>query len=161
LLPHSGHLAGLLAERLHRQRQHELLAQQLDQIHQAFAIEGGGQVVFPDLDFSLTGILGLGHIAKIEGCIDRHLEGLETAATVHLEPRPGSSGQAEGLVSEPRHVEHELHRRCHPIVAVLRLECRRRERPLEVLTLPVQLVQVEKHLSKRGPPAGREPVIIP
>ncbi len=35
------------------------------------------------------------------------------------------------------------------------------ERGIEVLTLPVQLVQVEKHLSKCRPPARREPVIIP
>ena len=65
-----------------------------------------------------------------------------------------------GVLAELRDVEDELDRRRDAIFAVLRVERRRRERPFEVLALPVQLVQVEKHRSV-SPLRSREPVIIP
>ena len=58
--------AGLRAQRLHRQRELKLLAQQVDDVQRSFAIKRRRQIVFGDLAFPFAGVLDRGHVAELE-----------------------------------------------------------------------------------------------
>src|SRR5581483_3300593 len=81
------------AERLHRQRQVELLAHQLSEIDRLILVERRREVFILDLAFTLTDVRGLRMINEIERRIDRPQERLETPAARQLENRLHPSGQ--------------------------------------------------------------------
>src|SRR5262245_34968680 len=65
--------AVLAAQRLHRQREIELLAHQLSQVNLLVLIERRRQVVFLDLALALAGVAPMRLVPEIERLIDRRL----------------------------------------------------------------------------------------
>src|SRR4051794_20939289 len=144
--------ARLGAQRLHRQRELELLTHQIGQIQHAFGIEGGRQIVLGYFPFRFGGgVVGLRHIPKLERRIYRQREILEAPAALELKRRlhpPGDPVRGAALLLD---IDREMDWLNDAIIDVLRLEVRRLKRPFDVFARPVKLVEVEKHGS--SPPA--------
>jgi hypothetical protein len=154
--------ARLRAQRLHRQRELKLLAQHLNHIQRSFAIEGGRQVLVPDLMLAPRLCRWLfRHVTQLEPGIDRHLDLVQTAAALEVKPGHRPSRHPKNACADLFHIERQFDRRRHPIVVVLRLEQRRLEGSLDVFALAMQLAEVEEHSGLHARKHRREPVIIP
>src|SRR5260221_2171734 len=76
---HAQAFAHGLAQRFHRQREHELLVHQLAEVDRVFPVEGGRQIVFGDFPLGIFLMSGLAdghgqrHVAQLERAVDRNL----------------------------------------------------------------------------------------
>ena len=121
-------------ERLHRQSELKLLAQQIDDVEQAVAIVGGRQILVVYFALPFAGIVASCGTYRRSNAAStgiwkgstHRLQAISRRVNARPVTRKVSSAQ---LVN----VHRQIDRRGYPVVLVLRVERGRPERPLDVL----------------------------
>src|SRR5436190_6738482 len=139
-----------LTQRLHRQRQVELLPHQLRQINLVVLVESGREIVLFDLPLAFAPVRRMRLIAQIEGRVDRQRKRLEAAAAGQFQLRSHRTRETD-LLLRLVDVECQRDRRNHlkrvAIVAERRAEGIGRIDLLVTLVRRTHLAEIKTHES--------------
>jgi hypothetical protein len=124
----------------------KLFAQHFNDVQRPLAVERGRQIVFSDFSLGLPLVLFLRDVAELESGIDRNFHFVETTPAFETQPRYRPPLHPEGTGAGSLDVHGQLDRAGHTIQIVLRIERGALKCALDMLTLAVQLAEIEEHI---------------